>query len=75
MASIEINPEYGFSLIETELMKLTSKIDTMRGNNQMTEEAAIELLSELKNIANICRNYRPSEEEKINDVNNRTISF
>ena len=75
MASIEINPEYGFSLIETELMKLTSKIDTMRGNNQMTKEAAIELLSELKNIANICRNYRPSEEEKINDVNNRTISF
>ena len=75
MASIEYNPEYGFSLIETELMKLTSKIGNMQVNNQITEEAAIELLSELKNMANICKNYRPSEEEKINDVNNSTISF
>ena len=72
MASIEINSEYGFSLIETELMKLTSRIGTMRGNNQMSEEAAVELLNELKNIANICRDYKPSEEEKLN---NKTISF
>ena len=56
-------------------MKLTSKIGNMQVNNQITEEAAIELLSELKNMANICKNYRPSEEEKINDVNNSTISF
>lgn len=72
MASIELKPEYGFSLIEERLSFLTNDIGEMISKKELSEEAAKYLLNEFRNIANICRDYKSFEEEK-ND--SKTISF
>ena len=64
MANLEIKPDYGFSIIEERLRFLTNDVDTMLKKGEIANEAAIYLLKEFGNIANICKDYKISLEDK-----------
>ena len=64
MANIEMNSEYGFSLIEGKMSSLTNDITTMIERKEISNEAAKWLLNEFKNIAGICKDYAKAEKGK-----------
>ena len=64
MADITSSSNYSLSLIEEKIYSMNNDINTMIEKKQISNEAAVWLLSELKIMAELCKDGLTEDEDR-----------